>query len=78
MNWLQKGDRVKAVWFQATDGVVAGMQPKVCAVQRTVIGVITHIRGDHPVTPTQIRLWVKPDGGGEDVIVDPAHVVQMG
>lgn len=74
---LIKGDRVHARWLQATNACLAGMQTKVGVVQREVIGVVTHIRGDHPTNPTTIRVWVKPDGGGDEVIVNPDHIVAV-
>jgi len=73
-HWLKKGDRIRARWFEATHGSLAGMQPKTTAIEHCVIGRITHIRGDHPTNPREIRVWVQPDGGGPEVVVNPAHI----
>lgn len=74
---IVKGTRITASWFAATNGSVAGMQPKVTAVAKNVTGTVTHIRGDHPTQPTSIRLWVKPDDGGDEVLVDPKWVTAI-
>ena len=74
--FLKKGDRIRAQWFQATDACLAGMQPKVGATLIIVEGKVTHIRGDHPTNPIEIRVWVQPDEGDE-VIVDPKHIVAI-
>lgn len=76
-HFLKKGDRVRAQWFQTTDAALAGMQPKVGAILVNVEGRVTHVRGDHPTNPTQIRVWVKPDDGGDEVIVDPKHITAV-
>lgn len=76
-HYLQKGDRVRATWLRATDASLAGMQPKVGAVQESVTGTVTHIRGDHPTNPTAIRVWVQPDDGGREVVVNPDHIVEI-
>lgn len=77
-HFLRKGDRIRASWLQATDASLAGVADKVGAVSVEVVGVVTHVRGDHPTNPTSIRVWVKPDAGGDDVIVDPKHIVAVG
>lgn len=74
---LAKGDRVHARWLEATDACLAGMQAKVGAVQREVIGVVTHIRGDHPTDPKSIRVWVQPDDGGAEEIINPEHITAI-
>jgi hypothetical protein len=76
-HFLKKGDRVHAQWFQATDACLAGMQPKTGAILRDVTGIVRHIRGDHPTNPTEIRVWVEPDEGGDEVIVNPKHIVAV-
>jgi hypothetical protein len=53
------------------------MQDKVTGEWRDVIGTVRHIRGDHPVNPTTIGLWVEPDGGGDEVVVDTKHVIAV-
>ena len=76
---IVKGTRIHARWFQVTDliPVLAGMQDKVTGEWRDVIGTVRHIRGDHPVNPTTIGLWVEPDGGGDEVVVDTKHVIAV-
>ena len=75
--YITKGSFIKAVWFEANPSAsIAGMQPKVGATMQVVVGTVRHIRGDHPTRPTSVRLWVEPEGGGDEVIVNPAHVVE--
>jgi hypothetical protein len=76
-HFLKKGDRIRAQWLQATDACLAGMQPKTGAVGMSVVGEVTHIRGDHPTNPTEIRVWVKPDDGGDEVVINPKHIVEI-
>jgi len=72
---IQKGTRIRAQWLQVVPNAsLAGQQPKLATSTVTVVGTVTHIRGDHPTSPTQIRLWVQPDEGGPEVVVDPQHV----
>lgn len=86
---IKKGDRIQARWFQATKASLAGVQPKVGVAEVVVTGVVKHVRGDHPTSPTIIRFYVDPDGdcneprvqaygctcSGGHVEVNPAHVV---
>jgi hypothetical protein len=66
MNYfLQKGDRVQALWFDRQHGSLAGMQDKFPAKQRSIVGRVTHIRGDHQTHPTSVRVWIQPDEGNE-------------
>jgi len=76
---IVRGTRVHAQWLQVNDPLsgLAGMQPKVGATMQEVVGVVMHIRGDHPTNPTTVRLWVQPDAGGDEVLVDPDHVVAV-
>lgn len=75
---ILKGDWIRAEWFQTlgSEGTT-GSQMKVKAQQFRVQGVVKHIRGDHPTHPTSIRLYVEPDGGGEEVEVNPSSVVEV-
>jgi hypothetical protein len=50
------------------------MQLKFGADLQEVSGVVTHIRGDHPTSPTKVMLTVRQDDGTE-VEVDGNHVV---
>jgi len=89
---VSKGDRIEARWFGAGKVVpLAGMQMKVQVSERSVRGTVKHLRGDDPVAPTAIRLYVDPDEswagptvrpagcscGHEHVEVDPRHVVRV-
>lgn|SRR6478609_1558476 len=61
---MNKGDRIRASWFEAkTSGFsLAGAQTKFPAVRHELTGIVRHIRGDHPISPTSIRVYVDPDG----------------
>ena len=76
---LKKGSRVKAHWFQANNppSSLAGMQLKLGVTEKVVEGVVTHIRADHPLTPTRYEVWVQPDGGGPEVIIQPAWIQEV-
>jgi hypothetical protein len=69
-----KGHWIRAEWVQRTDGSLSGSQVKVAAKLIVVQGIVRHIRGDHPTNPKSIRLFVEPDNGGPEVIVNPIHV----
>jgi hypothetical protein len=71
---IMKGDWVHAAWFEATDACLSGTQMKVEAKMREVRGTITHIRGNHPTEPTSIRIWVQPDEGGDEVVIEPQWI----
>jgi hypothetical protein len=70
-DFIRKGTRIRAVWFEAQNppASLAGMQMKLGVNERDVTGVVTHIRGNHPVTPTRIEIHVRPDEGGPEVIL---------
>ena len=76
---LRKGTRVRAVWPEARPTSLAGVQMKFGATSREVTGVVEHLRGDHPTSPSpdSIRLLVRPDGGGPLGDVRPRHVVEV-
>ena len=77
MQTLVKGMRVRAEWFEARPfGAVAlaGVQLKVAATSRVVEGAVTHIRGNDPVAPTSVGVWIMTDAG-EEVVVDSRHIV---
>lgn len=77
MRTLVKGMRVRAEWFEARpfDAVsLAGVQLKVAAKPKVVEGAVTHIRGNDPVAPTSIGVWIMTDDG-EEVPVDARHIV---
>lgn len=89
---VSKGNRIEARWLG--DGKVvplAGMQLKLQVSERSVRGVVKHLRGDDPIAPSVIRLYVDPDESWtgptvrpagcscdhEHVEVDPGHVVRV-
>lgn len=75
---IKKGSRVRARWFEANPRASPpGVQAKVSATEREVVGVVTRIRGDHPDKPSTVRLWVAPDAGGEDVQIQPDWIVEV-
>jgi hypothetical protein len=76
MRDIKKGDRIRAHWFQTTNASLAGAQPKFGAVEISVEGRVTHIRGDHPTEPTTIRVWIQPDDGPE-IDIDPHHITAV-
>ena len=78
-TYIRKGSRVRAQWFAVQDppASLSGMQMKVGVTERVVIGVITHVRGDHPITPTVIDIHVQPDEGGPEVILKPEWIKEV-
>ena len=92
---ITKGSRVHARWFQANDppSCLAGVQMKVAGQFADVTGVCRHFRGDDPVNPTVITVFIDPDPGTWDgptvrppgctcdhphVAVNPDHIVGVG
>jgi hypothetical protein len=90
---IKKGSRIRADWIQVNDppSSLAGCMPKFGASGRSVTGVVRHVRGDHPTTPTVIFVYVDPDGPWDGptvtphgctcdhkhVQVDPKHIVEV-
>lgn len=92
MDYVKNGDRIEARWFgDCKPAALAGMQMKVQATEMAVTGTIKHVRGDHPVSPKVIRLYVDPEPtwsgvtvkpvgctcDHEHVEVDPDHVIRV-
>lgn len=75
---IVKGTRVKARFLKANNPLssLAGMQPKVGCQQVEIEGRVEHIRGDAPVNPTSIGLWIRTDDGQEH-IVDSKYVYEI-
>lgn len=62
---LCKGTRVRAKWLQTKPiGTfsLSGMQPKIACTLVELTGTCRHFRGDDPVAPTKVRIYVEPDG----------------
>jgi hypothetical protein len=85
---VTKGTRVRAQWFEATGASLAGMQMKVGASSREVVGVVRHIYGKTPDDPDPTlyldpeTLWDGPTAndcscGGPHVRVQGRHVVEV-
>jgi hypothetical protein len=65
---IRKGVRVRACWYDANfNASLAGVQMKASATRREVVGVVTHVYGDHPTRPTEVWLSIQPDDGGPEV-----------
>lgn len=65
MQLPNKGDHIRAKWFVAKPlGTysIAGAQPKVVGDFIEVSGVVRHVRGNDPVSPTVVRVFIDPDG----------------
>lgn len=58
---IVKGSRIRASWFQAHLASLSGMQMKFGATGLTVTGVVRHLRGDDPVAPKEVRIYIDPD-----------------
>lgn len=71
---IEKGDWVSAEWLEPHEAGLSGSAIKFAAKTKTISGIVRHVRGDHPTRPTSIRLFVEPDGGGEQVLVAPSWV----
>lgn len=85
MNWIQKGDTIRAEWFEPYIAGIAGVQSKTAAHLMTISGEVMHVRGDHPTHPTAIRLFVRAEAGKwcdrcgcHEVMVRPEYVVEVG
>jgi len=76
---LKRGSRVKARWFQADDppSSLAGMQLKFGVQERAVEGVVTHIRGNRKFKPTRIGVWVQPDDGSPEIVINPSWIREV-
>lgn len=66
-----KGDRIRASWMAAHITCLAGVQTKFGATVKTVTGTVRHIRVDHPVAPTEMRLFIDPDEGYDGPYLNP-------
>ena len=73
---LVKGDKVKAEWLETKPVSLAGVQMKLSGTYKTVSGVVTHIRGDHPINPTSIGVCIM-DAENVEHWVDLNHVTKL-
>lgn len=72
---IVKGTRVQARWFDARLTALAGVQMKMEAKEHNVIGIVTHIYGNHPTNPTKFEIIVKPDDDSEEISIKPEHII---
>ncbi len=64
--YITKGTRVHVERLHVTGpAALAGAQMKFGAELHSFEGTVRHVRGDDPVNPTKIGLWVEPDEGAE-------------
>lgn len=63
-QWLPKGARIRARWLAASGGSwsPSGFQDKYAIETVEITGIVRHLRGDDPIAPTVVRLYVEPDG----------------
>jgi len=83
---IVKGTRIRAQWFNAQLTCLAGVQMKVGAELRVVVGTVRHLRGNPLANPTEIKLYIEADNGlgmmcdkcqVREVEVDSKHVVEI-
>jgi|SRR5580692_7406686 hypothetical protein len=88
---VNKGDRIRAQWWKAKLVPLAGVQMKFEGTPIDVVGVIRHVRGDHPTNPSTVRIFVDPEGecaaeriqpygckcGHGHVEINPEHIIQV-
>lgn len=62
--FITKGARIRAQWLQANDppSSLAGMQLKFGCTSVEVIGTCVHFRGDDPVNPKEVRIYIDVEG----------------
>ena len=76
--YVAKNDRIRARWLEAQPKAsLAGVQFKVSATEREVVGVVKRIRGDRPVDPTEAIFFVLPDGETDEVPIRPEWSVEV-
>ena len=71
---IVKGSRVRAKFFKTKPiGTysIAGMQMKFIGDEVEIIGVVRHIRGDDPVAPKEVRVYIDREEGVELPLVHP-------
>lgn len=59
---IVKGTRIRARWLATTNALLAGSQFKTGAVEVEIVGIVRHLRGDHPTDPQQVVLYVEVEG----------------
>lgn len=59
---IVRGSRIRARWLVAHVSSLAGAQAKVGCTQIDIVGTCVHIRGDRPEDPTEVRVYIDPEG----------------
>lgn len=62
--YITKGTRVQAKWLAANNppSSLSGMQMKFGCTEVEVIGTCAHFRGDDPVNPKEVRIYIDVEG----------------
>lgn len=63
--YLTKGTKIRAKWFAAKPPgtySLSGFQMKFVGSFVEVVGTIRHLRGDDPVAPRKVKLFIEPEG----------------
>jgi len=65
--FVTKGTRVRVSRLLLNDppSALAGAQLKFGAKQQEFVGIVRHVRGDHPTQPTTVGFWVEPEENAE-------------
>lgn len=76
MTTLTKGMWVRAVVPHTQQVCLAGVQVKMGMRFEEVTGIVTEIRGDKPVNPTTVGVWIQPEGNQKEVAVRLESIVE--
>lgn len=60
-NNVVKGTRIRIRKYMVEPACLAGVQPKLGARSVDVVGVVRHLRGDHPTHPTAVKVFIDPE-----------------
>lgn len=72
--YVTKGSRVAVDFFRVDPPgtkAIAGCMMKTTGTRVAFTGTVAHVRGDHPVTPTTVVVFVTPDAGYDGPTVVP-------
>lgn len=61
MNNVVKGSRIRIRKYEAEPACLAGVHMKLGARSYEAVGVVRHIRGDHPTNPTKVKVFIDSD-----------------
>lgn len=68
-TYLPKGARIRARWTRTYLPCLAGAQMKMGVDFIEITGTVKHLRGDDPVNPKVVRLYVEVEGPVPDELV---------